>query len=176
MPSGATLNLNNLHLYVRGDQISGTVVGGTVTVVPSGGSIALETPTPGTLTPAGAVDDWTFYGTAGESITVQLNPGGRRFLPGRLAAPRLGSGRRCSIASSDVAGDGHQQRARVRSRRSAASTCRPAAPTRSRSRHPAADSSSTGNYVLSVYNVTPNVSSLTVNQTYTGTIGTAPME
>ena len=31
MPSGATLNLNNLHLYVRGDQISGTIVGGTVT-------------------------------------------------------------------------------------------------------------------------------------------------
>ena len=76
VPSGATLNLNNLHLYVRGDQISGTIVGGTVTVVPSGGSIALNTPTPGTLTPAGATDDWTFYGTAGESITVQLNPGG----------------------------------------------------------------------------------------------------
>ncbi len=53
VPSGATLNLNNLHLYVRGDQISGTIVGGTVTVVPAGGSIALNTPTPGTLTPAG---------------------------------------------------------------------------------------------------------------------------
>ena len=76
VPAGATLNLNNLHLYVRGDQISGTVVGGTVIVVPSGGSIALNTPTPGTLTPAGAIDNWTFYGTAGESITIQLNPGG----------------------------------------------------------------------------------------------------
>ena len=31
VPAGATLNLNNLHLYVRGDQISGTFVGGTVT-------------------------------------------------------------------------------------------------------------------------------------------------
>ena len=54
VPSGATLNLNNLHLYVRGDQISGTIVGGTVTIVPAGGSIALNTPTPGTLTPAGS--------------------------------------------------------------------------------------------------------------------------
>ncbi len=93
VPSGATLNLNNLHLYVRGDQISGTIVGGTVTVVPSGGSIALNTPTPGTLTPAGAVEDWTFYGTTGESITVQLNPGGGRLGAGTLAAARLGSGR-----------------------------------------------------------------------------------
>ena len=57
VPSGATLNLNNLHLYVRGDQIGGTIVGGTVSVVPTGGSIALNTPTPGTLTPAGATDD-----------------------------------------------------------------------------------------------------------------------
>ena len=36
VPTGATLNLNNLHLYVRGDQISGTIVGGTVTVVSVG--------------------------------------------------------------------------------------------------------------------------------------------
>ena len=34
-------------------------------------------------------------------------------------------------------------------------------------------STSTGNYVLSVYNVTPSVSSLTVNQSYTSTIGSA---
>ena len=75
VPAGATLDLNNLHLYVRGDQISGTILRGSVTVVSSGGSIALDTPTPGTLTPAGATQNWTFYGTAGESITVQLNPG-----------------------------------------------------------------------------------------------------
>ena len=34
MPSGATLNLDNLHIYVRGDQISGTIVGGSVTSFP----------------------------------------------------------------------------------------------------------------------------------------------
>ena len=38
---------------------------------------------------------------------------------------------------------------------------------------PGAESTSTGNYVLAVYNVTPTVSSLTVNQEYTGTVGTA---
>ena len=75
VPAGATLNLNSLHLYVRGDQIAGTVLGGSVTLVPVGGSLALNVPTPGTLTPAGAVNNWTFYGSAGESITIQLNPG-----------------------------------------------------------------------------------------------------
>ena len=44
VPAGATLDLNNLHLYVRGDQISGTILRGTVTVVSSGGSIALIRP------------------------------------------------------------------------------------------------------------------------------------
>ena len=39
VPSGATLNLNNLHIYVRGDQIGGTIVGGSVTIVPAGGSL-----------------------------------------------------------------------------------------------------------------------------------------
>ena len=73
--SGATLNLNGLHLYVRGDEISGTVLDGTVILVPAGGAISLGTPTPGTLTPAGAIQNWTFYGTAGESISIQLNPG-----------------------------------------------------------------------------------------------------
>ncbi len=38
---------------------------------------------------------------------------------------------------------------------------------------PSAESTSTGHYVLTVYNVTPTVSSLTVNQEYTGTVGTA---
>ncbi len=38
---------------------------------------------------------------------------------------------------------------------------------------PQAESSSTGNYALSVYNVTPSVNSLTVNQQYAGTIASA---
>ena len=69
---------------------------------PSGGSIALNTPTPGTLIPAGAVDDWTFYGTAGESITVQLNPGGSGSIAGALAACSTGARSRCSNASGNV--------------------------------------------------------------------------
>ena len=141
-------------------------------MVPAGGSIALNTPTPGTLTPAGAIDDWTFYGTAGESITVQLNPGERRFEPGRLAATSTGarssllnaSGNSLATASSASSG----------AFATISGFALPASGTYTiQVQAPSAESSSTGNYVLSVYNVTPSVSSLTVNQEYTGTIGTA---
>ncbi len=168
VPSGATLNLNNLHLYVRGDQISGTIVGGTVTVVPSGGTIALNAPTPGTLTPAGAVNDWTFYGTNGESITVQLNPGGSGSEP--AISPLLGWGEiELLDPNNDVLASATSSSSGAIATISGFSL--PANETYTiQVQAPAAHASSTGNYVLSAYNVTPNVYPLTVNQTSTGTI------
>ncbi len=168
VPSGATLNLNNLHFYVRGDQVSGTIVGGTVTIVPSGGSIALNTPTPGTLTPAGAVEDWAFYGTTGESLTVELNPGGGGSEP--ALAPQLGWGQvELLDPNNDVLASA------TSSSNGAVATISgfslPANQTYTiQVQAPAAEVSSTGNYVLSAYNVTPNVYPLTVNQSSTGTI------
>ena len=169
VPAGATLNLNNLHLYVRGDQIAGTILGGTIVKVPVGGSLALNAPTPGTLTPAGAVDDWTFYGTAGESITIQLNPGSGGSNAGPLAPTELGPGRAA------------QRRRQPRWRRPPAASSGAIA-TISGFTLPAsgtytiqvaaapAQASSTGNYVLSAYNVTATVHTLTVNQQENGTI------
>ena len=37
VPSGSTLDLNGLNVYVRADQIDGTVVGGTITKIPGSG-------------------------------------------------------------------------------------------------------------------------------------------
>jgi RHS repeat-associated protein len=168
VPAGATLNLNNLHLYVRGDQVSGTVVGGTITAVPSGGSIALNTPTPATLTPAGAIDNWTFYGTAGESITIQLNPGGGGSNP--AISPTLNWGQVALLSSGGS------------SLATASSASSGAIATISGLTLPAngtytiqvqaaqGQSSSSGNYVLSAYNVTANVQNLTLNQRENGTI------
>jgi YD repeat-containing protein len=168
VPSGATLNLNNLHLYVRGDQVSGTIVGGTVTVVPSGGSFALNSPAPGTLSPAGAVDDWTFFGTAGESLTVQLNPGGGGSQP--AVSPLLGWGQvELLDPNNDVLAT-----AKSATNGAIAAISGFTLPTNEtytiQVQAPAAEISSTGNYVLSAYNVTPNVSALTVNQSSAGTI------
>ncbi len=171
VPSGASLNLNNLHLYVRGDQVSGTIVGGTVTVVPSGGTIALNTPTPGTLTPAGASDDWTFYGTAGESITIQLNPGSGGTNPALSPLLNWGQAALLNAGGNSVASTSSTSSGAVAS---ISGFALPASGTYTiQVEAPQSQSSSTGNYVLSVYNVTPSVSSLTVNQSYTGTIGSA---
>ncbi len=171
VPSGATLNLNGLHLYVRGDQISGTVLDGSVTLVPAGGAISLGTPTPGTLSPAGAVNQWTFYGTAGESISILLNPGGSGSNPAVL--PFLDWGQ-VSLLNSSGSSLASASSATSGAIASISGFTLPASGTYTiKVQAPSAESSSTGNYVLAVYNVTPNVSSLTVNQEYTGTVGTA---
>ena len=171
VPSGATLNLNNLHLYVRGDQISGTIVGGTVTVVPSGGSIALEYADARDAHPAGAIDDWTFYGTAGESITVQLNPGSGGSYP--AVSP-------LSIWGQVVAAERERRLPATASSTSSGAFASisgfalPASGTYTiQVQAPQAESSSTGNYVSSVLQRHAQVSSLTVNQEYTGTISSA---
>ncbi len=168
VPAGATLDLNNLHLYVRGDQISGAILRGSVTVVASGGSIALDLPTPGTLTPAGATQNWTFYGTAGESITVQLNPGAGGTNPaiapylnwGQVSLRNAG-GNTLATASSASSG-AFATIAGFTLPAGGSYTIQVAAP--------AAQSTSTGNYVLLAFDVTPNVSLLSINQEFTGTI------
>jgi RHS repeat-associated protein len=171
VPAGATLNLNNLHLYVRGDQISGTIVGGTVAIVPSGGSISLNTPIPGTLTPAGATDDWTFYGTANESITAQFNPGSSGAYP--ALPPFLNWGQ---VTLLDASGNSLAS-ATSASSGAIASISDFILPANGiytiEVQAPSAHVSSTGNYVLGVFNVTPNVAPLPINQQETGEIGGA---
>ena len=75
VPSGTTLDVNGLHVYARATQISGTILGGTVNQVADSGPIALGSSTPGTISLAGELDEWTFYGRAGREVTVVVNPG-----------------------------------------------------------------------------------------------------
>ena len=90
LAAGATLDLNGLHLYVRGTQIASTaqILNGTVTQLPSGGPIEPGTPTAGGLVSAGQVDDWTFSGQAGGSVTIVVNPGSGGSPP--AFSPQLG--------------------------------------------------------------------------------------
>jgi YD repeat-containing protein len=75
VPLGTTLDLNGLHVYAIASEIDGTLNGGTISELPSGGPIPLGTPAPGNITSAGAVDDWTFFGRGGHAVTVVVNPG-----------------------------------------------------------------------------------------------------
>ena len=164
VPSGATLNLNNLHLYVRGDQISGTIVGGTVTVVPVGRLDRLEYADARDADPR----------RRGRRLDVLRH--GRRIDHGPAQSRRRRLVRRPSRRYSNWGQvDAARSERRRRWRRPAAAASGaiatisgfslPASGTYTiQVQAPGADSSSTGNYVLSAYNVTPNVSSLTVNQ------------
>ena len=75
VPSGTTLDLNGLHLYVRAAQIKGSIAGGSVSTLASGGPIALGDPTPGTIQLAGDVITWTVYGRANQGLSVVVNTG-----------------------------------------------------------------------------------------------------
>ena len=76
VPAGTTLDLNGLHLYSRAAQVSGRIVGGTITQVPDSGPLTLNSATSGTIGVSGELDEWTFFGRAGRTITVVANPGG----------------------------------------------------------------------------------------------------
>ncbi len=172
VPAGATLNLNNLHVYVRGDQISGTLVGGMVTLIPVGGSLALNTPTPGTLTPCRRGRRLDVLRDGGRIAHDPAQSGHRRHVAGRLSDPELGPG-----LAPECRAAARWRRpaaaARARSPASAGSSLPASGTYTIQVQAAAGQSSSTGNYVLSAYDVTANVRALTVNQQEDGTIGNA---
>src|SRR5208337_782814 len=75
VPSGSTLDLNGLHLYYRTGEINGTITAGSATPLAGGGALQLNTADPGNLQFSGQVDDWTFFGRAGQSVDIFLHTG-----------------------------------------------------------------------------------------------------
>jgi hypothetical protein len=75
VPIGATLDLNGLHLYARDAVVRGKIINGTITQLPNSGPLTLDTLTSGAISTGGELDNWTFFGRAGSSITVSLDPG-----------------------------------------------------------------------------------------------------
>jgi RHS repeat-associated protein len=168
VPSGSTLNLNGLHVYTRLTQIGGTISGGTVSQVPdSGGPLTLNVNTPGSITNAGALDEFTFFGRGGQFVTVTVDTGSGNVLSPQINYAQVQlldpSTNLLAQASNSVAGatvalisvqlpvDGTYQ-VRVHA--------------------PANQPASTGNFLVTVWNVTPNVLSLVLNQVANGQITT----
>jgi hypothetical protein len=75
VPSGTTVDLNGFHIYARAAQIGGTLLDGAVTAIPDSGAITLATATSGAIAAAGELDEWTFFDRAGRSVTTVVNPG-----------------------------------------------------------------------------------------------------
>ena len=75
VPAGSALNLNGLHVYARATQIGGNIVGGSVTQIPNSGPIGFGQTTLGNLATAGELDQWTFFARAGQAYTILVDPG-----------------------------------------------------------------------------------------------------
>ena len=167
VPDGCTLDLNGLHLYARAAQLGGTVLSGSVTQVPDSGPITLGTATPGTISITGELDEWTFFGRASENIAVVVDPGS-----GSVVTPRLNwvqallvdangvvlatnvntsAGQALVLPDIILPADGIY-RVQVRA-------------------HPSY-SASTGNYLLTVWDVTLDTGDLVLNQQVVGRIET----
>jgi RHS repeat-associated protein len=176
VPAGTTLDLNGLNLYARNTQIAGSVVNGAhgavqVQQLPVGGALALAVPAPADMANAGELDDWTFFGRAGDAITVAVNPGGSA-VPGLPLAlsPALNwvqvqlldpSGKVLATASDASAGAVVELD----------NIALPADGTYTIAiRAAASQSASTGNYVVAAFDVTPNVQTLNLNQEAVGNI------
>jgi hypothetical protein len=110
IPSGATLDLNGLHLYVRAAEVAGVVVGGAVTPIADGGPMVFGLPASGSIAVGGEVDAWTFSAGKGDTLRVVVNPGSTRpgsFVPyvGYVRAQLLGpDGTNLAQAASNVWG------------------------------------------------------------------------
>ncbi|MDZ4852367.1 MAG: hypothetical protein SGI77_24025 [Pirellulaceae bacterium] len=75
IPTGTTLDLNGFHVYARIANINGIVTGGSVSILPDGGPLVFDSITPGRINAIGEADDWTIFGRAGQSVTIEINTG-----------------------------------------------------------------------------------------------------
>jgi len=168
VPTGTTLDVNGLHLYTRAMQIAGTIVGGTITQIPDSGPIVMATPTPGSIGVAGELDEWTFFGLGGRFVTIVVNPGSSGSpapLPPYLnwvqvellnsegkalgSASGTSSGQIVSLNGIQLPSDG-MYKVQVRAA--------------------AGHLASTGNYMVTIWDTTADVSSLVLNKQVVGTI------
>ena len=166
VPSGATLDLNGLHLYARGSQILGQVLNGSVSYPPAGGAVVLNSPTSGALNTAGQVDNWTFFGRAGQAVTIVGGTGTASYPP--PLAPAVGYAQVTLLdPNNNVLGTASNTQAGTNA--TLAGVVLPADGTyHVRVQVPAEHSDSTGFYSLVVADATIHIAPLTVNETNTG--------
>ena len=165
VPAGTTLDLNSLALYARAAQIGGTIVGGTFVQIPDSGPIELASPTPGAISVAGELDEWSFFARGGRSVTVAVDTGSSAVLTPRLnwayvelvdatgsvlaSASSTAAGQTVTLTDVAIPSDG-TYRVRIKA--------------------PVGHLTVTDNYLVSIWDVTADVSALLLNKQVTGTI------
>ena len=167
VPSGTTLDLHGLHVYARGAQVSGTVRNGTITQIPNSGPIGFGQPTLGNISTPGQLDQWTFFARAGEFYTIVVDPGS-----GSGVSPYLGYVE-AKIASTNGAIIFSNTNSSNGAVLTLANVAIPSNGVYSVQIHASPTASgSTGHYLLTVWETTPNVNPLTMNQIVSGSMQT----
>ena len=167
VPAGSTLDLNGLPLYARTVEVEGTVTGGSITQLATGGPLRFNTPASATITSTKPSDDWTFFGRANQTVTVAVHTGSQSSFPKPLspelnfaqvqildangnvlaAASNIQSGTDATLLGVPLPADGtyhvHVQAA-------------------------ALESNSSGNYSIALWDATVRSNALNLNQTENG--------
>src|SRR5262249_52829661 len=144
--------------------------GGTVAMVADGGPLVLNAPTSGAIGTAGEVDDWTFFGRAGQLVTLIANTGS-----GGTPTPFPPSLNYADVTLLDPAG---QVLPAASNSQAGADVKLLAVPLPAdgtyqvRVRDLAGQGPDTGNYVLAVWDASVHTNPLSINQTVAGTLGT----
>ena len=166
VPSGSTLDLNGLHLYYRDAEINGTIIAGSATHLAGGGPFPLNTSNPGNLQISGEVNNWTFFGRAGQPVNVFLHTGSGGTPTPIQPALDYGQitlvnpqGHSISIAHNSVSGTDASILNQVLPVNGIYDIEVQAAP---------ATAESTGNYVIAAYDATVYTSPIDLNQTVHG--------
>jgi RHS repeat-associated protein len=171
VPAGSTLDLNALRVYARSVQVAGTVIGGTINAPPDGGPVPLNTSVLGSIGLIGEIDEWTFFGRAGEAVTVFADPGAAGSAV--LIAPTLSrAGVRVLAPNGAVIGGGNS--AADGQTVSLLGVQLPATGTyRVQVRAATSLPDARGHYLLAVSDARVDTTALVLNQTVRGVVDTA---
>ena len=169
VPAGSTLDLNGKHLYARATQIFGNVIGGAVSVLTNAGPLGFSSPTPGVMSIAGGVDEWTVSGRAGHTLRVAVDPGFTLPPPGTLGWAQVQGldPQGVSIASASNSVTGQNSIVEL------LDVSLPADGTyRIRVSAPTGHTTSTGRYLIATYDTTIESNVLPLGQQRSGAIET----
>jgi RHS repeat-associated protein len=158
--TGAVLNLNGLHLYARVSQVDGTITSGSVSQIQDH-TIAPDSTVASLLPSPGAAEAWTFFGRAGDLVTVSVDTGSAN-----LPNPHLAYGEvrlldpltNILAEASSTAADQTLALTRVQ------------LPADGVYRIQVSAAASFGSYQLTLWDVTPNVQTLSLNRPANGFI------
>jgi hypothetical protein len=168
VPSTATLDLNGLRVYALATEISGAILNGSVTLLADSGPLTLGTANPGLIATSGEVDEWTFTGYAGRTMTLVVNPGTSGSPPALQPPLQYAQVRVLDAAGNVVAQGGSTTSGQVvtLSNFSLAATGVYRVQIQATAAHP----TSAGNYVIGLYDSTPDVARLEWNERSAGQI------